>query len=88
MLSVSNVVRADSASTFPTHKVLLVTWGWLLEMTVPSRRKALYPQASTTLTFNVDGSHVWNSHNTSKYNAATLLRHESVGFKNFPAFLH
>lgn len=49
--------------------------------------KCLRPQASTTLTLNVDVSDVWDSHNTSKYNAATLLRHESVGFKHLSSFL-
>lgn len=44
--------------------------------------KRLCPEASTTLTLKVDVSDVWDSHNTSKYNAATLLRHESVVFKH------
>lgn len=44
--------------------------------------KRLCPQASTTLTLKVDVSDVWDIHNTSKYNAATLLRHESVVFKH------
>ena len=33
------------------------------------------------------GVGVWDIHNTSKYNAVTLLRHESVVFKHFSSFL-
>ena len=41
----------------------------------------LCPLASATLTLKEDVSAVWDIHNTSKHNATTLLRHESVVFK-------
>lgn len=79
-------IRADSASPSPSRQRAGL-WGYRLEVKAQSRRDALRPPASTTLTFNVDVSDVWGSHNTSKYNAATLLRHESGGFKKLSSFL-
>lgn len=48
--------------------------------------QALYHEAFTTLTFNVDVSDVLDSHNTSKYNAATLLK-TRIRILSFLAFL-
>lgn len=76
-----NAVHAGSACTSVPATVLPVTWAvrWQ-EGHSPGERPYLHPPASITLTLNADVSDVWDSHNTSKYNAATLLRHESVGF--------
>lgn len=52
----------------------------------PAQGTCLCPLASATLTLKEGVSGVWDIHNTSKYNATTLLRHQSVVFKHFSSF--